>query len=135
MVPRKLHNTQWGIICPRDSKGGSVGLVKNLAISTFITDKTNSDQIVNFLQKRIKLLDDLTLEEIYNKTKVFVNGNWLGIFFEDSYNLYLKLKHMKKTGSLNVYTSISFNYKLNEINVFTDSKMCKTVCLLWRITN
>ena len=31
--PRKLHNTQWGIICPSETpEGSSIGLVKNLSI-------------------------------------------------------------------------------------------------------
>ena len=40
--PRKLHNTQWGVICPSETpEGSSVGLVKNIAIASTIT--TNSD--------------------------------------------------------------------------------------------
>ena len=40
VAPRKLHNTQWGIICPTETpEGGSVGLVKNLAVMTHITNE------------------------------------------------------------------------------------------------
>lgn len=42
--PRKLHNTQWGIICPAETpEGGSVGLVKNLAIAAKVTVASNSE--------------------------------------------------------------------------------------------
>ena len=48
--PRKLHNTQWGIICPPETpEGCAVGLVKNLAVSTYITNQTSSVQIRKFL--------------------------------------------------------------------------------------
>ena len=36
--PRKLHNTQWGFICPAESpEGQSVGVVKNLSYMAHIT--------------------------------------------------------------------------------------------------
>ena len=36
--PRKLHNTQWGFICPAESpEGQSVGVVKNLSYLAHIT--------------------------------------------------------------------------------------------------
>ena len=42
--PEKLHNTQWGIICPSETpKGGSVGLVKNLSIMTYITNQSSEE--------------------------------------------------------------------------------------------
>ena len=123
--PRKLHNTQWGIICPPETpEGGAVGLVKNLAVSTYITNQTCSIQVREFLKNKITPIDDnLSLLEILNKTKIFVNGDWVGIY-DDSFNLYHELKHMKRIGSLNIFTSISFNYKMNEIHIFTDSGRC-----------
>ena len=36
--PRKLHNTQWGYICPTETpEGQSVGVVKNLSMNCEIT--------------------------------------------------------------------------------------------------
>jgi len=36
--PRMLHNTQWGYICPCETpEGGSIGLVKNLALMSYIS--------------------------------------------------------------------------------------------------
>lgn len=36
--PRLLHNTQWGIICPSETpEGQACGLVKNLALSAYVT--------------------------------------------------------------------------------------------------
>ena len=49
--PRKLHNTQWGIVCPAETpEGGSVGNVKNLAIMTVVTNMTSSQPIYNIIK-------------------------------------------------------------------------------------
>jgi len=123
--PRKLHNTQWGIICPPETpEGGAIGLVKNLAVSTFISNQTSTLPIKNILKDKILSLDDdFTFEEIVNKTKVFINGNWIGIS-ENSLELFNMLKRNKRLGVINIYTSISFNYTMNEIQIFTDSGRC-----------
>lgn len=48
--PRKLHPTQWGIICPSETpEGASVGLVKNLALLACITTPTPSDHVRNMV--------------------------------------------------------------------------------------
>ena len=52
--PRKLHNTQWGIICPSETpEGGSVGLVKNLSIMTYITNQCSEEPIVKVLNLNV----------------------------------------------------------------------------------
>ena len=128
--PRKLHNTQWGFICcPETPEGGSVGLVKNLAISTFITTFTSIDPIIKVLKNNdnVTLLEEnpetIDLNYLYNKTKLFINGTWYGVCI-NSINVFNKLKSCKRYGIINIYTSISFNYNLNEINIFTDSGRC-----------
>jgi len=41
--PRKLHNTQWGYICPAETpEGQPVGVVKNLSYMAHITIRSNS---------------------------------------------------------------------------------------------
>ena len=128
--PRKLHNTQWGFICcPETPEGGSVGLVKNLAISSFISTFTSIDPVIKSLKQNIYVTvfeedpDILNLKDIFNKTKIFVNGDWVGTCV-NSIKVFKKLKSQKRFGIINIYTSISFNYILNEINIFTDSGRC-----------
>ena len=123
--PRKLHNTQWGIICPTETpEGGSVGLVKNLAISCHITTGSDSKCVKDVLNNEgLIKLEDIMVEELYDRTKIFVNGNWLGIH-DNSIDLLKKLRNYKRLGKLNIFSSISFNYDLNEINIFTDAGRC-----------
>jgi len=125
VAPRKLHNTQWGIICPPETpEGGAIGLVKNLAVSTFITNHTSVIPIKNYLKDKLYLIDEnFSFEEIINKTKVLINGNWFGCS-DNSIELFEDLKKQKRLGVINVYSSISFDYKLNEIHIFTDAGRC-----------
>ena len=127
--PRKLHNTQWGIICPTETpEGGSVGLVKNLAITTYITTGSNCNVVIDILKEMdyieyIDLDNPDTLDNLYNKTKIFVNGIFEYICLNVSY-VYNKLIKLKRLGVINIYTSISFNPDLNEITIYTDSGRC-----------
>ena len=127
VLPRKLHNTQWGIICPTETpEGGAVGLVKNLAISTYITNQTSSEPIIEYLNNIIINIDDnlnIDMVDIENMTKIFVNGSWIGIH-NNSTELFNDLKKKKRLGVFNMFISISFNFKLNELHVYTDAGRC-----------
>ncbi len=119
--PRKLHNTQWGFICAAESpEGGSVGVVKNLGYLTHITIKSNIDTVYNFLENDIIKIETLTPNELYNKVKLFINGNWVGIC-KEPLEVYKKLKQAKYTGLINIYTGIIFNYRTKEIRVCNDA--------------
>ena len=124
--PRKLHNSQWGIICPTETpEGGSVGLVKNLAIMSYITIGSNIDIIFGILNKMEDLIkvSSLDVVDIFDKVKIFVNGTF-NYVTENVKDVYSKLLFYKRTGMINIYTSISFNSTLNEINIYCDSGRC-----------
>jgi len=125
IAPRKLHNTQWGIICPPETpEGGAIGLVKNLAVSTFITNQTSTDPIKNYVKDKLILVEsDYDVAVLDGKTKLMINGNWFGVS-DNALELYEDLKKQKRLGVINVYASISFDFKLNEIQIFTDAGRC-----------
>ncbi|MFO0005975.1 MAG: hypothetical protein ACK559_33105, partial [bacterium] len=62
----------------------------------------------------------MTPSFMYDKVKVFINGAWVGITLNPA-ELYNELKEMKYKGIINVYTSVIFDYKLQEIRVCNDS--------------
>ena len=123
--PHKLHNTQWGIVCPHESPdGGNIGLVKNFALSANITESMSSEIIYSSLvDMGVKILDYInpSMEGIHiNSTMVFVNGDFVGIHPKP--NEYVKrLKQMRRDAILNVFTSIAWNIKYNKIDINTDS--------------
>jgi DNA-directed RNA polymerase II subunit RPB2 len=115
--PRKLHNTQWGMVCAAESpEGQSVGVVKNLAYMAHISVASLSQPIYDVIEKFIKPLEDFTFEELYGKVKVIVNGSWLGTV-EDPYNFYLYMKKKKYQGIINIYTSVVFDFRSKEIHI------------------
>jgi DNA-directed RNA polymerase II subunit RPB2 len=119
--PRKLHNTSWGFLCPAETpEGASVGIVKNMSYMSHITIHSNSNSLYEYVEPHIISLDTMKPSDLYDRVKVFINGSWIGIS-EDPGNLYSLLKDMKYKGIINIYTSIVFDYKLQEIRVCNDS--------------
>lgn len=119
--PRKLHNTSWGFLCPAETpEGQSVGIVKNLSYMTHITTHSNSLPLYEYIMPHVKDIQTLSPMDMYGKVKVFINGAWVGIS-DEPVELYNNLKEKKYCGIINIYTSILFDYKKNEIRVCNDS--------------
>ena len=136
LPPRKLHNTQFGVICaPETPEGGSIGLVKNLAVSTYVTKYSSVSPIIKIIRPFVQFVYNedtktfLEFEEIKNKTKVLINGDWIGVSI-NSYDLFKFLKSQKRLGVINIYVSIIFNYELNEITILTDAGRCMRPLLI-----
>jgi len=119
--PRKLHNTSWGFLCPVETpEGASIGIVKNLSYMAHITITSNSNSLYEYVESELTDINNLQPGQLKHKVKVFINGNWIGIA-EEPEKLYLKLKNMKITGIINIYTSIVFDYKNQELRICNDS--------------
>ena len=121
--PRKLHSTSWGFLCPAETpEGASVGVVKNMSYMAHITIYSDSNSLYDYIIPNIVKIDndELTPGFMYDKVKVFINGAWVGVTVEPE-ELYNNLKDMKHKGIINIYTSIIFNFKLQEIRVCNDS--------------
>ncbi len=119
--PRKLHNSSWGFLCPAETpEGASVGVVKNLSYMTHITIPSNSGPLHEYVIPFVIPLSDLTSSELEKYVKVFVNGAWLGIS-KNPYDLFTTFQQYKYKGMINIYTSITFNFKDKEIRICNDA--------------
>ena len=113
--PRKLHNTQWGFICPAESpEGQSVGVVKNISYLAHITITTSDTPLLNIIDTHIIKLKENEQHNYWDKVKVFLNGCWLGIT-DNPVEFYNKMKTLKYKGIINIYTSIIFKNNSKEI--------------------
>ena len=121
-TPRKLHNTQWGVICPHETpEGSSVGLVKNLALSCLITNYSSPEPIKEILNSlNIKKLENCNYLNLIDTTKIFVNGDWIGVTNRPDY-IYSILKINRRKGIISPYISITWNIQNNCIIINTDS--------------
>jgi DNA-directed RNA polymerase II subunit RPB2 len=119
--PRLLHSTQWGRICPAETpEGAPVGIVKNLAMLAVITIGSSTQPIREFIiHLGLKQIEDIHSETIYGKCKVFINGDWIGIH-EKPAVLLEELRKMRRSGEINIYTSISWKIQMNEIHISTE---------------
>jgi len=119
--PRKLHNTTWGFLCPVETpEGQSIGVVKSISYLSHITIPSNPSALYGYVVPYITPVEDAPPAYFNGKTKVFINGSWVGST-EDPIRLYEDMKEKKYSGIINIYTSISFDYKLMEIRICNDA--------------
>ena len=121
--PHYLHGSQWGIIDPVDTPdGGNVGLHKHMSISTAISNGFSAFPLIKWLRANtpLKLLQECSTKMLATSTKMFVNGNWIGVIDNPIENVNT-LKLFRRNGVIPIYTSISFSYEYNVVYIYTDS--------------
>ena len=121
--PRLLNSSQWGYIDPIDTPdGGNIGLHKHMSISTYITSGSSGYPIIKWLRINtpMRILLECSTEQLGNNSKIFVNGNWIGMI-DSPIEIVNLLKLYRRNGIIPTYTSISFNYKHNIVYIYTDA--------------
>jgi DNA-directed RNA polymerase II subunit RPB2 len=128
--PRLLHPSQWGLIDPVDTPdGGNVGLQKHLAISASVSSGCSGYPLIQWLRlhTQMRLLAECTPLLLARQTKVFVNGNWIGVVSKPREVLQL-FKEYRRSGLLSVYTSIQWDIKETAIFIYSDAgRLCRPV--------
>jgi DNA-directed RNA polymerase II subunit RPB2 len=139
--PRKLHSTQWMMMCSSETpEGGSVGVVKNMALSAHITNSTSIEPVVSFLESHnVQKLIDIELLLLQDLTQVFINGFNYGATHSPEL-LHNQLLQARRTGLLNIYISIVWSHAHNSIELYTDSgRLSRPVYIIennqFKITN
>ena len=120
--PRKLHNSQWGFICPTESPdGGNVGIMNHLSIIARVTTNIDSVGLYEALVDGGTLPNKNTITTDYwNSTKVFLNGSFVGVHIKPN-ELLRFMKLLKLNSIINITTSISWDIQNSEFHVFSDS--------------
>ena len=131
--PHRLDTTQWGVMCPCESPdGGSIGLLKNMAIMCHITfdyKTSNISQTIADFNKHcqedecIRFLEFLQPHETFNITKIMINSTWIGVSL-NPVTFYKHMKLCKRNAYINTFTSISWNVLQNELNILTEAGRC-----------
>ena len=121
--PRKLHGSSFGFLCPAETpEGQSVGVVKNIAYMTCITNQSDSNCIYHYVIDKLVNIntEEHDIEYFYDKVKVIFNGRWLGVTL-DPITFFNNIKRQKYKGIIHIYTSIVFNYSEKVIYITNDS--------------
>lgn len=120
--PRHIHPTQIGFICYVETpEGHKVGLVKSLSLVGNVT-VTRASQVYiikSILKDKVKDLRDIPAHKLNEYTKVFVNGEWLGVVLEPE-KMYVDLKKKKMNGDIEATSSVVFDIEMNELRIYCD---------------
>ena len=119
--PRQLHNTHWGMLCPAETpEGQACGLVKNLSLMAFVSVGTPSKYIDLDSLPDFQNISEVTPEMIRGKSKIFINGSWVGISNYPE-KIMDRLKTLRRKGKISKEISIVNNFMDKEIRIYTDS--------------
>ena len=124
-APHSLHLTTWGMFCPSESPDGSnIGIIKHLSLTSMITFGCNSSNIRKCVrQLGLKDFREIGVNYIYYLPKVFINGDFVGVHKQPK-RFVNQLRLLRRNAKINIYTSISWNVKENEIHINTDEGRC-----------
>lgn len=120
ILPRKLHNSQFGYICAAESPEGSqIGLVKNLSISTIISTNGNKESIFYILNdlKCSRYINVYDIKNIY--TQIFID-NVLYYYTDNGEEVFKTLKKYRENGMIEYTVSILYKYSSNIIKINTE---------------
>ncbi len=140
--PRKLENTQFGMICPSETpEGAAVGLVKNMALSTHVTINMSSAHLREVIQDLgVSLYNDhLNAEQAKeflkqmgseNAVELMINGDIIG-YTTDPQRIYASLKHHKRVGTIPPTTAVVWDHKDGVLYVNTEAgRMCRPMYIV-----
>ena len=121
--PRQLHNTHWGMLCPAETpEGQSCGLVKNLSLMTFVSVGSPAKMIQETLDNYpdFQKLSEVHPSDIRGKSKIFINGSWIGITYQPEI-IMRGLLSQRRRATISKEISIVNNFVNKEIRIYTDS--------------
>lgn len=123
--PRQLHNSQWGVICPAETpEGQACGLVKNLALMTYISVGCSASPVLEFLDEwATEPLEEVAPSVVAQATKVFVNGSWVGVH-RDPGELVAALRAMRRQDDVSTEVGVVHDIRLQELRLTTDYGRC-----------
>lgn len=125
IAPRKLHNTQWGYICPCETpEGHSVGVVKNMSTIAIVSIFSNPRTVLDYINTtgKLKELRNTSHVEKHQGLRVFLNGSWIGILSsEDVEPVIEQLRQAKRRCEIHPQTGIIWKIALRELWITTEA--------------
>jgi DNA-directed RNA polymerase beta subunit len=111
--------------CPCETpEGHSVGVIKNMAMTTSISIFSSPITVYHFIQGMNKLvsLRDTNIDQKHEHTRVFLNGSWIGMVLnKDAADMIHILRKAKRAGQIHIYTGIVWKNAFKEIWVTTEA--------------
>ena len=130
--PRQLHNSQWGMLCPAETpEGQACGLVKNLALMTYISVGTPVESVTEcFASCGCMNLEDIPTGKLNQFTKIFINGRWLAMV-EEAQQFVDMIRTLRRGSELDPEVSVVHDLSLQEIRIYTDAgRTCRPLFIV-----
>ena len=125
IAPRKLHNTQWGMVCPCETpEGHGVGVIKNMASTAHISIFSSPATILAYMMRlgTLKILKETSMRQKYEDVRVFLNGSWIGILpIADASSTIDALRKAKRAGQIHIHTGIVWKNVFKELWISTEA--------------
>ena len=125
IAPRKLHNTQWGYICPCETpEGHSVGVVKNMSTTAIVSIFSNPRTVSDLLDclGTLRPLRSTTTTEKLLETRVFLNGAWIGTLAgHTTVSTINALRAAKRSCEIHPHTGVIWKVGLRELWLTTEA--------------
>eukprot|EP00049_Salpingoeca_infusionum_P023354 m.11617 g.11617 ORF g.11617 m.11617 type:complete len:1137 (+) comp5753_c0_seq2:128-3538(+) len=127
--PRSLQPSQWGMLCPSDTpEGEACGLVKNLALMSYITNDDEELPLINLVYNLgVEHISFMTGEEFTREDThiVFVNGHLLGSTTRVDY-LVKSFRHLRRKGAISEFVSVHVNQSQRCVYIAADAgRVCR----------
>jgi DNA-directed RNA polymerase beta subunit len=126
--PRDLHQCHIFVVCPAETpEGRNTGLVKNLAMTCYITVDTDPAPVLTFV---VGLLGDKATKaypESLGWTKVFLNGVIIGET-DTPQEFVREMIKLRRHNEINSQTSVAYFARSKEIYISTEAgRLCRPV--------
>jgi DNA-directed RNA polymerase II subunit RPB2 len=122
---RQGQNLQAQFLCIAETpEGAKIGIVKSLAMTATISNQNTSQyEIINAILKTTPMKHPADIDPLQMKsyTKIFMNGDWIGVCkLKDTNDTYNLLKNKRKDGVIDKFTSIYLDFSKREIKIYFD---------------
>ncbi|KAJ2551369.1 DNA-dependent RNA polymerase II, partial [Coemansia sp. RSA 1933] len=118
--------------CPAETpEGQACGLVKNLALMAHVTVGVDSSPIREFLNEwSMEGLAEVEASSVVNATKVFLNGDWVGIHRNPD-ELVECMLDARRNADITFETSVVRDVRERELRIHTDSgRVCRPLFIV-----
>jgi len=110
--------------CAETPEGQKIGIVKSLAMMSSISHQNSfQEETVQAVLKVTKMKHPAEVDPLQMKsyTKIFINGDWIGVCkLTETNEIYDLLKSKRKNGIISKDTTICLDYNKREIKIFYD---------------
>jgi DNA-directed RNA polymerase II subunit RPB2 len=120
--PRQLHPSSVGLLCPvQTPEHAKIGLTKHLSLigSITILQSSQINIIKTYLRRKLMNLKDLPSKVLSYMTKVFLNGEWLGMI-DNPIELAKEIRENKLKSKFDPTIGIVHKLEDREIHIFND---------------